>query len=89
MAKSDNTIFHFIAYIAVLIMSVIFILSKFQFGDSAVRVLSSIANIISCIVLLGVSFVFARNSGRKIYWILWVIAFILLLLGNIIPFVGA
>lgn len=87
MAK-ENSIFSFIAYIAVLIMSVIFILSKFQFGEAVVQVLNSIATIISCIVLLGVSFVFARNAGKKVYWILWVIAFVLLLLGNIIPFVG-
>lgn len=87
MYKSSNSFVGVVSFISLMCMSVVFLLSKVGFAANISNLLSSIASIIASVVIIFISYGYAHSKHNKTFIILWVIATLLLVVGNILPWV--
>lgn len=87
-STSSSNLLDILGYVAVVVGGIALfaamILGKLGISASLVTMLQKIANIIGWIVLCALSFKFIRNKKKVWMWVVWAIAFVMIIVGIIL-----
>lgn len=86
--SSNNSLLDILGYVAVVVGGIALfaamILAKAGISVGLVSLLQKIANIIGWVVLCALSFKFIRNKKKVWMWVVWAIAFVMIIVGIIL-----
>lgn len=86
--SSNNSLLDILGYVAVVVGGIALfaamILAKLDISVGLVSLLQKIANIIGWVVLCALSFKFIRNKKKVWMWVVWAIAFVMIIVGIIL-----
>jgi len=78
--KSSGWLINLSAFIAVILVGVSLIFSRFKFSGKITMALTTIAQAISYLILIVVSFFYVRNRRNVWLWVTWAVSVVLIVI---------